>query len=120
MWRAGTGFFGDSERCERGFGVVRECCQFVASANPGPKNARRMRVRKEADLLDGNRNRRTRGQAGEGRLQFRQPLLGPLADKLRGDVQVAGRAPVDLSGRLEAKQEFFQVRDNIGWKVNAS
>jgi hypothetical protein len=74
-----------------------------------------MRVWKKAKLCDGNRNRLTCGQTGESRFQFWQALLGPLTDKLRGDVQVAGRAPVDLGRRLEFEQEVLQVRNNVRW-----
>ena len=48
-----------------------------------------------------------RGRSSELRqrhFQFIQPAGGPFADELGGDMQVLGRAPVDLGGRREASQ----------------
>jgi len=116
--RVRTLFFGDAERCERGFGFADEVRETGVCVDPGPENSGRMWVWEKAELFDRNGNRRARGQSGESGFQFLQPRLGPFADKLRGDVQVARRAPVDLSGGLEALEEIFEVGDDLGWEID--
>ncbi len=61
MRRIGARFFRYSERSKRCFGISREAREIVVGMNPGPEDARRMRVWEKAQLLDGNGNRRTRG-----------------------------------------------------------
>ena len=50
------------------------------------------------------------GMAAERRFQFAEPLFRPLADEFRGDVQIGGRAPVDLGRGLAAVLTSCETR----------
>ena len=54
-----------------------------------------MRIRKEAQLADVNRDRRRRRHPFQRGAKIGQTLLRPFADEPRSDVQVGGRAPFD-------------------------
>jgi len=56
-----------------------------------PEYARRVRIGEEPDLADMHRDGRLRFQRRQRGFQFAQPLLGPLADEFRGDMEIAGR-----------------------------
>src|SRR5439155_698100 len=118
MRRVSAFFLGDAQWRERFLGIAREACQIVTGMNAGPEHARRMRIRKEAELFDGDSDGLPRGQRTERAFQFRQPLLWPLPNRFRRDVQVARRAPVDLCGGLEPLQQIFQIRDHFRCEID--
>src|SRR5438046_7289636 len=119
MRRVSADFLGDTQRHERFSSFAREACQIVLGMNAGPKHARRMRIRKEAELLDGDGDGLPRGQRTERTVQLRQSLLRPLPAELRGDVQIARRAPVDLCSGLEPLEQAFQIRDHFQCEIDA-
>src|ERR1019366_806080 len=56
-------------------------------------------------------------QVFERRLQLRQPLLGPLADELSGDMQVGGRAPLNPCRGPEARHQRLQIADHLARQI---
>ena len=62
---------GDAQRRRGAVGIGGQCGQ-PGRLDAAPEDARRMRIGKEADLADVNRNRRPRGQCRQRRLQFRR------------------------------------------------
>jgi len=60
-----------------------------------------------------------RGDGFESCFEFAEAGFGPFADKLRGDVQVAQRAPGDGCLWLEEFQEKLEIPADLPWDIEA-
>ena len=78
-----------------------------------------MGVGEPAYALYGNVERAGASDGGEGLFQFVETGLGPIADELRGDVQVAQRTPSDGCLWLEELEEEFQIPSDLPGDIEA-
>ena len=78
-----------------------------------------MRIGEKAHPADVNPDRRPGHERRRGRLQLGQPLVGPFAHELGGDVQVGGRAPMDARRGPQPVHQRFQAANRFGRQVEA-
>jgi len=86
--------------------------------NAGPENAGRGRVGEEAQTADFDRNGFDWRQGGQRLDQFREPRLGPFADKLGRNVQITGGAPVQAGAGLEGGNELVEPADDFRRQID--
>src|ERR1700683_1370707 len=104
---------GDAEGVSGRLGCLRKLPQFFTCLDARPQNARGACVRKPANTADADLNGAGRGDAQESALNILQAIFRPLADELRGDVQIVDASPVQLCRRTQAFEQAPQVALDI-------
>jgi DNA-3-methyladenine glycosylase len=108
----------DSERSQNAIRIRGESSKFRSRLDARPEHPRRMRTWKVAESADANRNRRPDREPRQRPLEQRQPVLGPLADELRRDMQIRRRAPGDPCQRPQPADQLVEPFPNLGRQVD--
>ena len=106
---------------EGGGRPIRASGQFgqSGSIDTTPENPWRVRIGKEPDFANMDRNRRAGGDRAQRSDQGVELFLRPLANKFGRDVEIRRRTPIYASGRAQALQESIQILDDSGRQVEA-
>lgn len=119
MRGVGPGLFSDAEPEHSLFGGPGEGGELFGGMDRGPEAAWMVGVGKPAKTADGDIEGGNAGNGFEGGFHLLEALIGPGADELGGDVEIAHGAPPQPGGGTEFGDETVEGPLHLGRDVNS-